>query len=350
MELYDLMERFSIMTVDGNLPEETALERIRTAYPDALKNGLYGKLLEAIRTAGPGNAPESMTAQKEKADCPDFEALRQYTAAGFTLYAQKEGKNAEGDSFRFGIDWKEKITRHTKGAEQSTAAIHTEPELKTAIGNGVRLFAFLPSEKGYLCFDIDRGHENGTDGLQVFRDYFAQRNIGYDFFGAGAVFTETPSGGRHLYFKDWTDTGKYLADLADNVEVRGRGNGRTLTAAGSVRHGTLYQLHGSLQDAPRLPAWLVKHITPAPKQQPKRPAHTPRGQSGYSLAKLIDFVLQDKAGEGRNNTAYWIGYRIGRQYDTESVIADCMGREVFAGFPESELRTAISSGIKNSKY
>lgn len=347
MDLYDLIERFSIMTVDGNQTEAATLEHIRRAYPETLKNGVYEELLKAI---GQKTALEyAETKQEKKAEVADFETLRQYTAEGFTLYAQKSGKNDKGESFRYCVDWRAMTDRHTKGADLQTSAIHTEPELKTAIGNGVMLFAFLPCERNYLCFDIDRGHENGIDGLQVFADYFIQRGVSYNFFHAGAVYTETPSGGRHLYFKDWTDTGKYLADLTENVEVRGNGNGKTLTAAGSVRHGTLYQLHGSLQDAPRLPAWLVKHITPAPKPKLKPPVNIPRNQHGYSLSQLVDFVLQDMAGKGRNDTAYRIGFRIGKLYDTESVIAECMGRELFASFPESELRTAINSGIKNSK-
>ena len=359
---YDLLERFSIMTIDGNQAEETALEYIRQTYPQTLKNGIYREFLQSIgkTPAGPGNAPqnestgqgEKMTEQKEKATAPDFDTLRQYTAAGFTLYAQKAGKNDQGETFRYFIDWKAKIDRYTKSTDQATAAISTETELKTAIENGVKLFAFLPCEKDYLCFDIDSGHANEIDGLQVFADYFKQRGIAYNFFHSGATWTETPSGGRHLYFKDWTDTEKYLTEPFDNVEVRGRGNRKTLTAAGSVKNETLYRLHGTLKDAPDLPNMLIKHITPAPKKQaaPKRTEYTPRNQSGYQLAKLIDFALQDNAGRGRNDTAYSIGFRIGKQYDIESVIADCRGRAIFADFPESELRTAINSGMKNSKY
>ena len=363
MDAYDLLERFAIMTIDGNQTDETALEYIRETYPQTLKNGVYREFLQSIGKlpAGTENAPqnqstgqgEQMTEQKEKTDAPDFETLRQYTAAGFTLYAQKAGKNDQGETFRYFISWKEKIDRYTKSADQVTAAISTETELKTAIENGIKLFAFLPCEKDYLCFDIDSGHANGIDGLQVFADYFKQKGIAYSFFNSGAVYTETPSGGRHLYFKDWTDTEKYLTEPFDNVEVRGRGNRKILTAAGSVKNEKLYSLHGALTDAPELPNWLVKHITPRPTTRtaaPMRKAYTPRNQGGYSLGKLVDFVLQDKAGEGRNNTAYTIGFRIGKQYDIESVIAECRGRELFAGFPESELRTAINSGMKNSRY
>ena len=367
MDAYDLLERFAIMTIDGNQTDETALEYIRETYPQTLKNGVYREFLQSIGKlpAGTENAPqnqstgqgEQMTEQKEKTDAPDFETLRQYTAAGFTLYAQtlyaqKAGKNDQGKTFPYFIDWKAKIDRYTKSTDQATAAISTETELKTAIENGVKLFAFLPCEKDYLCFDIDVGHANGIDGLQVFADYFKQKGIAYSFFNSGAVYTETPSGGRHLYFKDWTDTEKYLTEPFENVEVRGRGNRKILTAAGSVKNEKLYRLHGTLKDAPDLPNMLIKHITPAPKKQaaPKRTEYTPRNNGGYQLAKLIDFALQDNAGRGRNDTAYSIGFRVGKQYDIESVIADCRGRAIFADFPESELRTAINSGMKNSKY
>lgn len=361
-EVYELIERFAIMTIDGNLTDETALEYIRKTYPQTLKNGVYREFLQSVDKlpAGAEKAPqnestgqgEKMTEQKENAAAPDFDTLRQYTAAGFTLYSQKPGKNEQGETFRYWIDWRAKVDRYTKGAEQAAAAISTETELKAAVDNGVKLFAFLPGEKNYLCFDIDSGHANGIDGLQVFADYFKQKGIAYDFFNSGAVYTDTPSGGRHLYFKDWTDTEKYLTEPFENVEVRARGNRKTLTAAGSVKNGSLYKLHGLLTDAPPLPNMLIKHITPAPKKiiAHSTSGNAPRKQGGYTLAKLIDFALQDNAGRGRNDTAYSIGFRIGRQYDIESIIEDCRGRAIFADFPESELRTAIGSGIKNSRY
>lgn len=347
-DAYELLERFSIMTIDGKQSDEVAIAYIRKTCPQTLDNGVYSDFLEQIDKlhAEPKNAPQiESTEQKEKAD---FETLKQYTAAGFTLWAQKAGKNEQGETFRFCIDWRTKTDRHTKGAEQQQAAISTESELKTAIDNGVKLFAFLPSEKDYLCFDIDSGHANGIDGLKVFTDYFKDKGIEYDFFKE-AVYTETPSGGRHLYFKDWTDTEKYLTEPFDNVEVRARGNRKTLTAAGSVKNNTRYKLHGKLADAPKVPNMLIKHITPKTRAAIRK-AYPPRNIGKYPLAKLVDFAMQDKAGSGRNETAYFIGFRIGRQYDLESVIAECMTREVFAGFAESELRTALTSGIKNSKY
>ena len=323
-DYYELLERFSIMTVDGNLSDREAMEYCSKYAPP--------ELMAELRNTKP----------TEKTNTPDFDTLHQYIEMGFTLYSQKQK-----DQGRFFIDWKT-----TKSAKKHEAAIVNGEELKTAIENGVKLFAFLPCEKDYLCFDIDSGHANEIDGLQVFADYFKQRGIAYNFFHSGATWTETPSGGRHLYFKDWTDTEKYLTEPFDNVEVRGRGNRKTLTAAGSVKNETLYRLHGTLKDAPDLPNMLIKHITPAPKKQaaPKRTEYTPRNNGGYQLAKLIDFALQDNAGRGRNDTAYSIGFRIGKQYDIESVIADCRGRAIFADFPESELRTAINSGMKNSKY
>lgn len=354
VDAYDLLERFSIMTVDGGQPDAAALEHIRKTYPHTLINGVYREFLAEIGklpaepTPAPKNESVELTKQKEKADRADFDTLRQYTAAGFTLYAQKAGKNEQGDIFRFCVDWRAKIDRHTKGTEQPQAAITTEQDLKQAIDNGVKMFAFLPSEQNYLCFDIDSGHANGIDGLKVFANYFEEKGIEYDFF-KNAVYTETPSGGRHLYYKDWTKTGKYLTEPFDNVEVRGRGNKKTLTAAGSVKNGILYILRGKLADAPDLPNMLIKHITPAPRIAARR-TPAPRKQGNYQLSKLVDFVIADRAGNGRNETAYYIGYRVGGQYDIENVIADCMARPLFAGFAESELRTAVTSGMKNSKY
>lgn len=319
-DYYELLERFSIMTVDGNLSDREAMEYCSKYAPP--------ELMAELRDTKP----------TEKTNTPDFDTLHQYIEMGFTLYSQKQ--KGQG---RFFIDWKT-----TKSAKKHEAAIVNGEELKTAINNGVKLFAFLPSEKNYFCFDIDSGHANGVDGLQVFADYFKQKGIEYNFFNPDAIYTQTPRGGRHLYFKDWTNTPKYLTEPFNNVEVMARGNSKTLTAAGSIKNETLYKLHGFLKDAPNLPNMLIKHITPAPKPQYKKDFG--QKQASYELSEIIDSVIQKKSGCGRNNTAWAIGFRIGQQYSFEKVFADCIGRAIFADFPESELRQAINNGIKASKY
>jgi hypothetical protein len=360
---YGLTERFSIMTVDGRQADAAALAYIRENYPQTLKNGLYSALLAKVdkSTNRPaGNANKGVlehTEQKENAKMqmseqavPNYESLRQYIEYGFTLYAQKAGFNDKVKLFP--VDWRQAMDKYTKSAGDALATIKTADELQTALKNGVLSFSFLPSEKGFLCFDIDSGHKNGIDGLQVFTSYFAEKNISYDFFNGKAVYTDTPSGGRHLYFNaQWvTDIEHYLTDFLQNVEIRAKGNGRKLTAAGSVKNGTVYFLHGRIADAPELPNMLIKHITPAPKktQAPTRQKEATAG--GYSLQYLVNMAIQDNDGAGRNNTAYHIGFRIGKQYDFESIITECAGRAVFADFDEAELRTAVASGIKNSRY
>lgn len=346
---YDILECFSIMK-DGGATDDAALEFIRQTYPQTLKNGVYSVLLQKIGKSINQAQNGVNTEQKEKVT-PDAGTLQQYLDMGFTLYAQKEGFNGKVD--RYLVDWREPMTKYTKGASGEPAALRTAADLQTAINNGVVLFSFLPSEKNFLCFDIDSGHDNGIDGLKIFTSYFAEKNIVYDFFTGLAVYTETPSGGRHLYFNaGWiTDIEKYMTDFLQNVEIRAKGNKKTLTAAGSTRHGKLYTLHGKLADAPALPNMLIKHITPAPRpQQTIQPHKTDLHGNGYTLAKLVDFVINDKAGDGRNNTAYSIGFRIGKQYDLENIVSECRSRPIFSDFAESELRTAIKSGINNSRH
>ncbi len=308
---------------------------------------------------------------KQKENEPDFDTLKQYIDFGFTLIACKpyrhtETKNGveQWKTDYIPCDWSKKKdiqgrldfpTASKKNNNTETKYIHSIDELKQAIDKGIYNFHFLPSEKGFLCIDIDKGHANEVDGIKLFNDFFREKNIAYDFFNESAVYADTPSGGIHLYFNaEWAKIDKYLTNFINenkyigNIEIRGAGNQKDLTAAGSIKNGRSYILHGKLKDAPQLPNMLIKYITPKPNEL--KTTKDNNNSKGYSISKLIDLVFKDYKGLGRNNTAYQIGYRVGSQYNIESIIQECYTRPLFSDFSESELRTALNSGIKNSKY
>jgi len=309
------------------------------------------------------------TQAKKNETTPDFEILAQYISCGFTLTACKQiaHKEVSADGKEvFKTDyipcnwnaWNDYQGRRifetasAKNGNADTKYVHTLEDLETAIHNGVTLFRFYPADKNYLCFDIDKGHENEIDGVKVFLDYFAERDIKYDFFAKSMVYVDTPSGGKHIYFDATTaqDIEKFNTEFMQNVEIRGKGNRKDLTAAGSVKNGKRYILHGDIAKALQIPNFLIKHVTPKPRPEYKKPGNYTGERKGYSLDWLVKTVIADNAGESRNNLAYKIGYRIGKQYDLESIKTECLTHLEFANFPIAELETALQSGMKNSKY
>lgn len=111
-------------------------------------------------------------------------------------------------------------------------------------------------------------------------------------------------------------------------------------------------MHGELKDAPPLPIFFIDYLSKSPKEELKRPysnTKTWQKKNGYSLQQLIEYARADHQGEGRNNTAYAIGYRVGKQYSYEEIKAECSFL-LAPDFSEKELETALKSGIKNSKH
>ena len=370
---YYFIRAFDSLVTEGKIPPRRAVEAPRTRAKE--KNEKLPAEAEKGAKNGVFCEPSADYGAEQKERGADFNILRQYIDCGFTLEACKPCRQAQNKSgaaqwktVYIPCDWRQKInisgrpdfpTASKDAGNADAKYIRSTDELKTAINNGVHNFQFLPSERRYLCIDIDRGHDNGIDGIKAFTDFFKEKNILYDFFNNATVFVDTPSGGVHLYFLDWTDINGYLPQFVNPrtgyinvIEIRGKGNGKKLTAAGSVKNGKPYILHGAIKNAPNLPNMLIKYITAKPAE-PRASAETKQSYNNpraYSLPKLIDFVLDDNAGLGRNDTGYKIGYRVGGQYDINDIVQECYTRPLFSGFPESELRTALKSGIKNSKH
>lgn len=301
------------------------------------------ELEQATNTQEAQEKNEQKPEQKEKAD--RF-ALMQYIKAGFTLYAQSEGTNKGG---RYYVDFRKPCKYYPKGVKKDQSAIKTESDLHTALENGVTLFCFVPADCGLICLDLDKGHSDGVNGVESFRKLLEQANIDPKAI-FGGVRVESVSGGLHLYYRD-DFRGDYKTTLGAGVEVRGGKNKQALTAAGSMRNGKQYTMRGNLAEIPIIPLSLLRLVrkpNPAPETLRKPTYNRERGN--FALDRLIDYALKDHSTDGRNQKAYFIGFRVGSQYDAESVISACASLPDFADFPESELRTAIQSGIKNSKY
>ena len=363
----ELAERFSVATVDGGQADSDAIAYLLTRYPltDETAAG-WRAFLDGVsdsRGALPieaGAAAELRrllvpfcNAEKEEAQ-PDAGALAQYIDAGFTLYAQ-----AETPAGRTFVDW-----RTGKWGRQPRSVIRTLDELGAALNAGIRLFSFLPSERGFVCIDVDRGHSSGKDGFKSIERFLKRLGLAVNPFEIAVVTVDTPSGGKHLYFRDWTSaTSKYDKEPLKGVEVFGKGVGTTLTTAGSVKKGKVYKLHGRLEDATNLPNALVDHIREkrggGANRYPQYPtksgySHTSKKNRGeYPLEQLVEWGIENANSDSRHINAFYVGLSVGSAYPLSEVKAACYRNGKFAdrrGFSDSELEYQLNRGIAKSGY
>jgi hypothetical protein len=248
--------------------------------------------------------------------------------------------------------------------EDFHAAFTAEPETVKALMSGagdkqgrakgkrIELFRFCPVSAAFLCLDIDRGHENETDGLAEFYAMFEHagtpraalpsmlRNIDR---GSFPVYTTTPRGGFHLYFRYGGPEVKH-SNLAPNVEIFHAGS--YLTAPGSRRDGKPYVLHGSLAAAPEVPPIIGRRLPKAKAEAPKKAFfsfYRPRGQGTPTLEQIAEWTEQDGAYSGKNELCHEIALRTARDgygYNTDQVIA----------FLQSYPRTGGHTQIKDAVF
>lgn len=256
----------------------------------------------------------------QEAETPDFETLKMYLEYGFTLYGflqekDENGKTIAGFCNPFSIANKGKQLKAKGGnfytlqngtLKQDKCKIQKVETLKKFLDAGIKNFKFYPGEKGFICFDIDRGHKDGIDGVQMFIGFLktikADRKEYFKDIDKGLfpLRTLTPSGGLHLYFKtDFLskESNKYKNGFCRNVELK-YGN-LNLTAAGSVKNGIRYTINNKLENAPQLPAYFLEYILDLPKQQTQTQRqdfssqNNTRQEKKYSLSMLAKFSVED---------------------------------------------------------
>ena len=180
------------------------------------------------------------------------------------------------------------------------------PGLKYWIDHGIERFIFIPKEAGFLCFDLDRNHGDGADGVNNFYSWLKDNGLEQiPLFknldgGSFPTYTTTASGGLHLYFK-CTGELKTFATIAPGVEIKY--NGLNITAGGSVKNGKAYSLHGELNKAPIIPAPLLLKLSKVlskdlSKEQAKTTArpYQAKEKRGFTSDQLLDFARQDSRG------------------------------------------------------
>ena len=163
-----------------------------------------------------------------------------------------------------------------------------------------------------LVIDCDK---KPTDGLAWLLNYASQFNDPLN-----TPFSDTPSGGRHLFYRNPTEhtnaRGRLPPKHECGIDVRGMGG--FVIGPGSIFTDTMqaYVLHGSLSQPSDPPAWLLELLSP--HQQPLQtdslvPLSDDRLKA-YGEAALIEILEELKntpAGE-RNNQANSLAFRAGQ--------------------------------------
>jgi hypothetical protein len=177
--------------------------------------------------------------------------------------------------------------------------------------------AIATGPAGLVVIDLDLArpdeepppeYAGARGGLDVFAALAAEHG-----YVPGSTWTvETPSGGRHLYFRapaggaPWRNTAGRLGSHIDT-----RPSGGYVVGAGSLVDGRPYKL---IHDRPpvELPAWIAQHLAPQAAPAPTAASGggvTPKAR-GYALAALaseVERVLDAPVGQ-RNaalNRAAW---------------------------------------------
>lgn len=245
-DIYDVIERFSIMTIDGELTDEEALHYcIRHCKPPLMQ-----QFIQSIN---------SIFQQKNEL-VGDF-AFFYFIEHKIGLLPMYENKKKI-----------EKIVDETTGKWRADCYITTLDELQAVIlgkgnrrgagrGTSITCFSFNPQNAGLIVFDIDTKHD-GINGLANWYNFlksiyggmiptFLQDVTKYP------CYVTTPHGGYHLYFRYKGNKQFGNTSIVDDVEIKHK----DITAPGSKRDGKDYILHGKLEYAPELPKVIENRLT-----------------------------------------------------------------------------------------
>jgi hypothetical protein len=160
----------------------------------------------------------------------------------------------------------------------------------------------------------------------------------------------TPSGGRHLYYRqpDGTQLGNSAGRLGWKIDTRGHGG--YVVGAGSVIHGQRYRADVIRRPA-SLPGWIATALAPQPDPTPSS-APDPSNASAYTLAALtgeLDKVLAATPGQ-RNDTLNRAAFALGQLAGAQLVDPHIARDELVSaadriGLPRNEAQRTITSGL-----
>lgn len=366
-------ERIAIMVVDGKLQHNAAIiEALKIHYP--------ADYAEMVRTATEaGLDPEKgilqyietmlekdqelrkkleSPVQKPRARREGLEALQYVTDNGIALIGVYDSKatinntEIEGDyktSFTTDIETIKNLM-DGKGDKEGRAK-----------GTKIKRFSFIPANHCFLCLDIDvKDGKNGITDLDRLLSSWGKtkekRPAALKDIEGGSFpcYTQTPSGGLHLYFKytgQAPESGLFSKDYG-SIEIKA--GAKSLTAPGSVNaEGKPYILIGDLDQVPELYPFIAAKL-PREKHEPKKyiPMTMNKKEYGRSSWEQIKKWTDDdrRGGGGRNELAYSLAVHAATHDWPESETLDALrGEPSIDGLPETEIRTAVKSAYKRRR-
>lgn len=171
-----------------------------------------------------------------------------------------------------GVFWRRESTDDVQRIERWAAA---HPEAMPAIDL---------AKMDLVVIDADR--HGGPDGVEAWEALAAGR-------AEAAPFVDTPSGGRHVYFRQPPGDhrfGNSRGALPPGIDVRGAG-GYVIGPGAELPDGRRYVLHGNILNAPTLPDWLAEVL--AGKEMQGRAV----GSAGSDGKPATDAGLRSDAGD-----------------------------------------------------
>jgi hypothetical protein len=223
--------------------------------------------------------------------------------------------------------------------------------IKEYTSDGIALFRFIPADHGFFCLDLDV--KDGKHGIAEFDRLLTSwgkpkenrpaplRDIPKSF----PCYTQTPSGGVHLYFKysGPPPQGSLFSRDYPNIEIKA--GALNLTAPGSYKDGKPYVLYGNLDQAPNLYPFIAEKL-PRVKQEPKK--FIPMNKKEWdrpSWGQIVEWTDKDRRGSGgRNEYAYSLAlHAASHDWPENETLAALRGEPYLDGLPERELITAVQS-------
>lgn len=209
---------------------------------------------------------------------------------------------------------------------------------------------------GLVVIDCDR-KPGAPDGVQAFHDLCAAHGVDL----SGAIIVDTPSGGKHFYWRTETPYGNSSGSLPAGIDVRGLG-GYVIAPGAKLPDQRSYKLvQGSWDAIPALPDALAALLRPKVDSGASHTLQAPHSaterERAYAATALDDETGKLKAmrtGDGRNHAlnvaAHSLGTMAGAGWiDRGTVAAALFDAATVNGHTakhgERQTKATIESGI-----
>jgi len=265
-----IADKMSRYIAAGTTPE-TAAQYARGELAAIYKGEHYSRDSSGAFRITPPPEDLAFEAAMEKADEAIAGIIKQYPAPVEKPRTAYRGSAAIKHTVAAGIGVKEFFA---KSRDNDKDAYTTDLGKIAALWNGGqrRFKAFINGR--FLAIDVDR-KPGKPDGLKTFYRMFPRETLPAELQelpGSFPCYTQTPSGGFHLFFK-YEGAELKLRELAPGIEIKEW----QITCPGSCRENGEYILRGELTEAPQLYGLIIDAIeeTKRKKEQAKEERHKP---------------------------------------------------------------------------